>query len=82
MRWTRGVAAVLGNAAGFYLVPVVALSWALGWIGAALALPTLAAGAVWGFVTHRTRSIWPALASHFAADVVILGGMWLYFVRV
>lgn len=74
--------AVVGNAAGFYLVHVVALSWALGWIGVALALPTAAAGAVWTYVTVRTRSIWPALVSHFAADVVILGGMWLYFVRV
>ena len=74
-------AAVLGNAAGFYLVHVVALSWALGWIGVALALPTALAGAAWGYVTHRTRSIWPALVSHFAADDAILGGMWFYFVR-
>ncbi len=73
--------AVLGNAAGFYLVHVVALSWALGWIGVLLALPTAAAGAIWGYVTHRTRSIWPGLVSHFGADVAILGGMWFYFVR-
>jgi membrane protease YdiL (CAAX protease family) len=72
---------VLANAAGFYLVHVVALSWALGWIGLPLALPTAAAGAIWGYATHRTRSIWPALASHFAADVAILAGMWICFLR-
>jgi membrane protease YdiL (CAAX protease family) len=73
--------AVLGNAAGFYLVHAVALTWALGAVGVLLALPTAAAGAVWGCVTHRTKSIWPALASHFAADVAILAGMWIYFVK-
>jgi membrane protease YdiL (CAAX protease family) len=79
---TAGVqTVVLANAAGFYLVHVVALTWALGPVGLALALPTAAAGAIWGFVTHRTRSIWPALVSHFAADVVILGGMWIYLLR-
>jgi membrane protease YdiL (CAAX protease family) len=72
---------VVGNAVGFYLVHAVALAYALGGMGWLLALPTAGAGAVWGFVTGRTRSLWPAIASHYAADLVILGGMWLYFVR-
>lgn len=73
--------AVLGNAAGFYLVHAVALAYGLGKLGLLVALPTAAAGAVWAFVTHRTRSLWPALWSHWAADAAILGGMWFFFLR-
>ncbi len=77
----RPGAAALGNAGAFYLVHAVALGWALGWTGVVLALPTAGAGAAWGWVTRRTGSLWPAVVSHYAADVAILAGMWIYLVR-
>lgn len=77
----RPAAVLAGNAIGFYLVHVVALAFALGAVGWLLALPTAGAGLAWGYVTLRTRSLWPALVSHWAADLAILWGMWHFFLR-
>jgi membrane protease YdiL (CAAX protease family) len=74
-------AAVAGNAVFFGLLHAAPLSMILGARGALLALPALAAGAVWAFVTIRSRSLWPGLVSHWGADGVILGLMWFYFIR-
>lgn len=71
--------ALLANALTFYAVHVIALTNAVGawdWIAA---LPTAVAGLGWAWVTLRTRSIWPALASHGAADAAILAGMAYYY---
>jgi membrane protease YdiL (CAAX protease family) len=46
-----------------------------------MALPTAAAGAIWAWVTIRSRSLWPALVSHWGADALILAGMWFFFFR-
>jgi membrane protease YdiL (CAAX protease family) len=74
-------AAITGNALFFYLLHAVPMSIVLGPRGALVAAPTLAAGALWAFVTIRSRSLWPGLVSHWGADAVILGGMWFYFIR-
>lgn len=78
---TPAAVAIAGNAVFFYLVHVGAMAYTLGGLGWLLALPTALAGAGWSFLTLRSRSIWPALISHWAADAAILGGMWFYFVR-
>ena len=70
-----------GNALFFGLLHAVPLGLLLGPKGLLFALPTAAAGAAWAFVTIRTRSLWPALVSHWAADALILAGMWFFFVR-
>jgi membrane protease YdiL (CAAX protease family) len=72
---------VAGNAFFFYLNHAVPMALVLGPQGAVLAGPTAAAGALWAFVTIRSRSLWPGLVSHWAADAAILGGMWFYFIR-
>jgi len=74
-------AALVGNAVFFGLLHAVPLGMVLGPPGILLSLPAAAAGAVWAFVTIRSRSVWPALVSHWGADAVILGGMWFFFVR-
>jgi membrane protease YdiL (CAAX protease family) len=73
--------AIAGNAVFFGLLHAAPLSMLLGLRGAAMSLPALAAGAVWAFVTIRSRSLWPGLVSHWGADGVILGLMWFYFIR-
>jgi membrane protease YdiL (CAAX protease family) len=73
--------AIAGNAVFFYLVHVGALAYTLGAPGGLLAVPAGLAGGAWAFMTRRSRSIWPALISHWAVDAVILGGMWAYFIR-
>ncbi|HEX7900358.1 MAG TPA: CPBP family intramembrane glutamic endopeptidase [Planctomycetota bacterium] len=75
----RPAAALLGNALTFYLVHVIALTNAVGGWGWVAALPTAAAGLAWGWVTLRTRSLWPALVSHWAADAAILAAMAYYY---
>jgi membrane protease YdiL (CAAX protease family) len=75
--WT----AIAGNGMFFYALHAVPMVMLLGARGALLALPTLAAGAFWAFVTIRSRSLWPGLVSHWGADGVILGLMWFYFIR-
>ncbi len=77
----RPAAVLWGNAASFYLVHVVVLAAAIGPWGFLAALPTAPAGLAWGWITLRTRSLWPALVSHWAADAAILGGMWYFFLR-
>ena len=72
---------MFGNALFFYLLhalPMALLAGLRGWV---FASPTLAAGGLWAFVTIRTRSMWPALVSHWAADAVLLGQMWFFFIR-
>lgn len=73
--------AVAGNAVFFGLLHAVPLTILLGPMGLLVSLPTAAAGAVWALVTIRTRSLWPALVSHWGADALILGGMWFFFIR-
>ncbi len=73
--------AAAGNALCFYLLHAIPMTLILGVRGMAYALPALAAGAAWAFVTIRSRSLWPALVSHWAADAVILGEMWFFFMR-
>ena len=72
---------ILGNAFFFYLFHAVPLSMVLGPLGLLAAVPAGAAGAVWAFVTIRSRSLWPGLVSHWGADGLILAGMWFYFIR-
>jgi len=72
---------ILGNAFTFYLLHAVPLGMVLGPLGLAAAVPAGAAGAVWAFVTIRSRSLWPGLVSHWGADGLILAGMWFYFIR-
>jgi len=74
-------AALIGNALFFGLLHAVPLGMVLGPPGILFSLPAAAAGAAWAFVTIRSRSLWPALVSHWGADAVILGGMWFFFVR-
>jgi membrane protease YdiL (CAAX protease family) len=74
-------AAVIGNAVFFGLVHAVPLGILLGLRGVLFSLPTAAAGAIWAGVTLRTRSLWPALISHLAADAMLLAGMWFFFIR-
>lgn len=73
--------AVAANAGFFYLVHVGAMAYTLGALGWLLAIPTGLAGGAWAYVTLRSRSIWPALISHWAVDAAILWGMWFFFVR-
>lgn len=73
--------AIAGNTIFFYLVHVVALAKTLGAIGWLLAVPAGLAGGAWAWVTLRSRSLWPALISHWAVDAAILWGMWFYFAR-
>ena len=77
----RPLPALLGNAVTFYLVHVIVLTNAVGGWGWVAALPTAIAGLAWGWVTIRTRSIWPALVSHWAADAAILTGMGYYYLE-
>jgi membrane protease YdiL (CAAX protease family) len=72
---------MIGNAVFFGLLHAVPLGIVLGLPGFLLGLPAAAAGAFWAFVTIRSRSLWPALVSHWGADAVILGEMWFFFVR-
>lgn len=73
--------ALMGNAVFFGLLHAVPLGIVLGPEGVLFSIPTAAAGALWAFVTIRSRSLWPALVSHWGADAAILGGMWFFFVR-
>ena len=72
---------ILANAFTFYLLHAVPMSMVLGPLGLLAAIPAGAAGAVWAFVTIRSRSLWPGLVSHWGADGLILAGMWFYFIR-
>lgn len=72
---------IAGNALGFGLLHALPMAQVLGGEGVLLALPTAAAGALWAFVTIRSRSLWPALVSHWGADALILAGMWFFFIR-
>ena len=73
--------AIAGNGAFFYLFHAVPMTMVLGPLGLLAAVPAGAAGAVWAFVTIRSRSLWPGLVSHWGADGLILGGMWFFFIR-
>ncbi len=73
--------AIAANGILFFVLHAVPLAMVLGPRGILLALPTLAAGAIWAFVTIRSRSLWPGLVSHWGADALILAGMWFYFIR-
>jgi membrane protease YdiL (CAAX protease family) len=73
--------AIAGNGIFFYALHAAPLAMLLGPRGALMALPTLAAGAFWAFITIRSRSLWPGLVSHWGADGVILGLMWFFFIR-
>jgi len=74
-------ASIAGNAFFFYLLHAIPMTLVLGARGLLFAVPTLAAGAIWSWVTIRSRSLWPGLLSHWAADALLLAGMWAYFVR-
>jgi membrane protease YdiL (CAAX protease family) len=78
---TPGRHAIAGNAFFFYLFHAAPMAMILGPFGFLAAVPAGAAGAVWAFVTIRSRSLWPGLVSHWGADGLILGGMWFYFIR-
>ena len=62
------------NAVGFYLQHAIPIAVFLEspWWGAALSIPAGAAGLYWSWVSRRSGSLWPALASHAAADLAIL----------
>lgn len=77
----KSTTVLIGNALFFGLLHAVPLTMILGPLGILLSLPTASAGAVWAFVTIRTRSLWPALVSHWGADALILAGMWFFFIR-
>jgi len=62
------------NALCFGLLHAVPLGLVLGGRGILYALPACGAGALWAFVTFRSRSLWPALVSHWGADAAILAG--------
>lgn len=70
-----------GNGLFFWLFHAVPMAMVLGPLGLLAAVPAGAAGAVWAFVTIRSRSLWPGLVSHWGADGLILGGMWFFFIR-
>jgi membrane protease YdiL (CAAX protease family) len=72
---------IFANAFAFYLLHAVPMSMVLGPVGLLAAVSAGAAGAVWAFVTIRSRSLWPGLVSHWGADGLILAGMWFYFIR-
>lgn len=63
-------AALAGNAVFFGLLHALPLGLLLA-----------GAGALWAFVTIRSRSLWPALVSHWGSDALLLGGMWFFFIR-
>lgn len=69
------------NGGFFWLFHAVPMAMVLGPLGLLAAVPAGAAGAVWAFVTIRSRSLWPGLVSHWGADGIILAGMWFFFVR-
>ena len=73
--------AIAGNAVFFYLLHAAAMTVSLGGKGWLIAVPAGLAGGGWAFVTARSRSLWPALLSHWAVDAGILGGMWFFFVK-
>jgi len=73
--------ALAGNFLFFGALHAVPLGLILGPMGILLSVPAGAAGAIWAGLTIRTRSVWPALVSHWGADLVILGGMWFFFIR-
>jgi len=73
--------AIVGNGVFFWLFHAVPMAMVLGPLGLLAAVPAGAAGAVWAFVTIRSRSLWPGLVSHWGADGLILGGMWFFFIR-
>lgn len=62
------------NALGFYVQHAIPIGIFLGsaGLGALLSLPAGAAGLFWSWVSRRQGSLWPALASHAAADLAIL----------
>ena len=66
------------NAVGFYLQHAVPIAVFLGspLQGAVLSIPAGAAGLYWSWVSRRSGSLWPAVASHAAADLAILGIVW------
>jgi membrane protease YdiL (CAAX protease family) len=74
-------ATIASNGVFFWLFHAVPMAMVLGPLGLLAAIPAGAAGAVWAFVTIRSRSLWPALVSHWGADGLILGGMWFFFIR-
>ncbi|HEX7900269.1 MAG TPA: CPBP family intramembrane glutamic endopeptidase [Planctomycetota bacterium] len=67
------------NGIGFYLQHAIPIAIFLGspLQGAVLSIPAGAAGLYWSWVSRRSRSLWPALASHAAADLAILGIVWM-----
>jgi membrane protease YdiL (CAAX protease family) len=73
--------ALAGSFLFFGALHAVPLGLILGPVGLLLSLPAAAAGALWAALTIRTRSLWPALVSHWGSDLIILGGMWFYFIR-
>ena len=73
--------ALAGSFLFFGALHAVPLGLILGPVGLLFSLPAAAAGAVWAALTIRTRSLWPALVSHWGSDLIILGGMWFYFIR-
>jgi membrane protease YdiL (CAAX protease family) len=77
----RVPSALAGSLLFFGALHAVPLGLILGPVGLLFSLPAAAAGAIWAALTIRTRSLWPALVSHWGADLVILGGMWFYFIR-
>jgi len=66
------------NAVGFYLqhAAPMALFLESPW-GVLLAVPAGASGLFWSFVSRRAGTLWPAVASHAAADLAILGIVWM-----
>jgi len=77
----RVPSALAGSFLFFGALHAVPLGLILGPVGMLFSLPAAAAGAIWAALTIRTRNLWPALVSHWGADLVILGGMWFYFIR-
>jgi membrane protease YdiL (CAAX protease family) len=70
--------AVWGSIFFFYWLHAGPLYFLMGTRGLWLALPTAFAGGVWALSTLRTKNIWPALISHWAAEVAILYGVLRY----
>ncbi len=73
--------ALAGNFLFFGVLHAVPLGLILGPLGILFALPAAAAGAIWAGLTIRSRSLWSALVSHWGTDLILLGGMWFYFIR-